>query len=172
MKKILPILIMVTALITLCQTTGCSRDGSHVTEGSTAPDFALKDLDGQSLRLSDLRGSVVLLNFWATWCPPCRQEVPSLQRLNSAMAGKGFRMVTISLDSGGRDTIEEFFRKTGTRVPALPDPSGTIAAKYGVSRFPETFIIDRQGIIRKKVIGAREWDNPEIIGYLEQIRKQ
>ena len=172
MKKIVPILILAVMTVALLQATGCSKGGSPVREGGAAPDFSMDDLEGHAVRLSALRGSVVLLNFWATWCPPCRQELPSLQRLNAAMAGKRFRMVTVSLDTGGRATIEEFFRKTGAWVPALPDPAGAIAAQYGVSRFPETFIIDRQGIIRKKVIGPREWDDPEIVGYLDQIERQ
>lgn len=114
----------------------------------------------------------MLLNFWATWCPPCQEEVPSLARLNSRMKGLPFRMLAVSVDEGGAETVERFFRKAGIRLPALIDPSGAVARLYGIRGVPETFVIDRQGVIRKKVVGPIVWDDPVMVSYLEDLGKQ
>src|SRR5512136_1255265 len=82
---------------------------SKAVEGAAAPDFTVKDLDGKDVKLSSLKGSVVLVNFWATWCPPCKEEIPSMIKLNKAMTGKAFRMLAISIDEGGKEAVEKFF---------------------------------------------------------------
>jgi len=150
----------------------CSKESSAPRLGSVAPDFSIKDATGKIVRLSDLRGSVVLLNFWATWCPPCKEEVPALSRLNARMAGTAFRMVTISIDEGGSNAVESFFRLAGYRLPTLLDPAGTVGKLYGITGVPETFIIDPQGVIRKKVLGPRAWDDPSVISYLSELQKR
>jgi len=150
----------------------CSKESSTPQLGSAAPDFSIKDATGQTVQLSDLRGSVVLLNFWATWCPPCKEEVPALSRLNERMAGTAFRMVTISIDEGGSKAVESFFRAAGYRLPTLLDPAGTVGRLYGITGVPETFIIDPQGVIRKKVVGPLAWDAPSVISYLSELQKR
>jgi peroxiredoxin len=151
---------------------GCLNRSSAPGEGSVAPDFTLKDLSGKTLRLSQLRGTVVLLNFWATWCPPCREEVPSLARLNAEMAGKEFRMVTVSIDEAGGNAVESFFRMSGFHLPTLPDPDARIAKLFGVKGVPETFILDRNGVIRKKIVGPLDWDDPSIVSYLTELQER
>jgi peroxiredoxin len=162
MKKYISLLFMVFLL----GAAGCSRHEekpSQAIEGSTAPDFTLKDLKGKDVKLSDLRGKIVVLNFWATWCPPCREEIPSMMRLNSAMAGKQFQMLAVSQDEGGREAIETYFSKSSNNLPALIDADQNIGKRYGLTGVPETFIIDKNGVILKKVIGALDWSRPEVI---------
>lgn len=150
----------------------CSKESSAPRSGSVAPDFSINDATGKTVQLSDLRGSVVLLNFWATWCPPCQEEVPALSRLNTRMAGTAFRMVTISIDEGGSAAVEDFFRTSGYRLPTLLDPAGAVGQLYGITGVPETFIIDSQGVIRKKVKGPLVWDDPSVIRYLSELQKR
>jgi len=164
------ILLLTSSLLALV--TACSKEGPAPHVGTVAPDFSLKDLSGKSVHLSELRGEVVLLNFWATWCPPCQEEVPSLSRLNAAMTGKGFRMLTVSIDDGGSKAVESFFQRTGYRLPTLLDSDGTVGKMYGITGVPETFILDRQGVVRKKVVGPLTWDAPSVISYLLELQKR
>lgn len=166
------------ALVLLVSSTACSRRDSGTAPNSTAPvvqkpapDVTVTALNGSSVKLSDLKGKVVLLNFWATWCPPCREEIPSMMQLNRAMTGKPFQMVAVSVDEGGRPAIEEYFRTSRNELPAYTDPGGTAAKIYGITGVPETFVIDRNGVIVKKVIGALDWNGPEAIAYLEGLMK-
>jgi len=173
MKKCLSLLAV---LVVLAVMTACNRNQANKTampvENSPAPEVVVNSLQGAPLKLSDLKGKVVLLNFWATWCPPCRSEIPSMMKLNAAMAGKPFQMVAISIDEGGRPAIESFFQTSGFSLPAYTDPDNRAAKTYGITGVPETFIIDRQGVIVKKVIGPLEWDSPEVAAFLEQLMKQ
>ena len=162
MKKYISLLF----ILLLLGAAGCSRHEekpSQAVEGSTAPDFTLKDLNGKEVRLSDLRGKIVVLNFWATWCPPCREEVPSLMRLNQAMAGKQFQMLAVSQDEGGKEAVEAYFKKSSNSLPALIDSDQKVGKRYGLTGVPETFIIDKNGIILKKIVGGLDWSSPEIV---------
>jgi thiol-disulfide isomerase/thioredoxin len=141
-------------------------------EKSPAPDVSVNSLaDGKTLKLSELKGKVVLLNFWATWCPPCREEIPSMMKLNTFMTGKPFQMVAISIDEGGKPAIESFFKESGFSLPTYLDASGASAKTYGVTGVPESFIIDKQGILVKKIIGGAAWDSPEVVSFLESMMK-
>jgi peroxiredoxin len=140
-------------------------------EGQQAPDFILADLSGTKTRLSDLQGEVVLVNFWATWCPPCREEIPSMVALNRIMVGKPFRMLAISMDQGGKDAVNDFFRNSGLTLPVLLDKDGNVGRLYGVTGVPETFVIDRKGVIIKKFIGPLDWSAPEVVNFLTGAMK-
>ncbi len=172
MRYTFRVLVLLTLVPVLCMAAGCSKRSTSPGEGSVAPDFTVKDLSGSALRLSQLRGTVVLLNFWATWCPPCREEIPSLARLNALMAGKEFRMVTVSIDEAGGNAVESFFRMSGFHLPTLPDPDGRIANLYGVKGVPETFILDRNGVVRKKIVGPLDWDDPSVVSYLSELQER
>ena len=156
---------------------GCSKKNESVQsvdgvkEKSPAPEVTVNSLKNVPLKLSDLKGKVVLLNFWATWCPPCREEIPSMIKLNSAMSGKPFQMVAISIDDGGVPAIEAFFKESGFVLPAYTDPDGKATKIYGVTGVPETFVIDKNGILVKKVIGPLAWDSAETISFLEGLMK-
>jgi peroxiredoxin len=151
---------------------GCAREEKPALAGNPAPDFTLRNLAGQEVKLADLRGKVVLVNFWATWCPPCREEIPSMDRLNRAMAGKPFQMLAISIDEGGKEAVEGFFNKAGVVLPALLDPGQTTGKRYGITGVPETFIVDKKGVILKKVVGGLDWSDPMVAGFLENAMKQ
>lgn len=156
---------------------GCSKKNETVQgeavvkEKSPAPGVIVNSLKNVPLKLSDLKGKVVLLNFWATWCPPCREEIPAMMKLNSAMAGKPFQMVAISVDEGGVPAIESFFKESGLSLPAYTDPDGKATKSYGITGVPESFIIDKNGILVKKVIGPLAWDSAETISFLEGLMK-
>jgi peroxiredoxin len=165
MKKII---VLVVSLFLLA-VTGCHKDVPAPKEGDAAPDFKLTSLSGPDVRLSDLRGKVVLVNFWASWCPPCREEIPSLVTLNTVMSGKNFRMLAVSQDVGGREAVAGFFKKLGISLPTLFDPDASVGKKYGITGVPETFIVDGNGIIRKKVVGPTDWSSPGMIRFISDL---
>jgi thiol-disulfide isomerase/thioredoxin len=149
-----------------------------VEKGSRAPDFAAYDMQGRPVRLSELRGQVVLLNIWATWCPPCREEMPSMQRLHERLGPAGLRIVAVSIDaaSGQSDAsgrpggdVEAFLREMGLTFTVWRDPEGGIQRVYRTTGVPESFLIDRDGVIAKKAIGAIEWDSPAIADLVQTL---
>lgn len=161
--------ILAVFMLAAFAASGCTKHDAPAVEGKAAPDFTLNDLSGRPVQLSALKGKVVLLNFWATWCPPCREEIPSMIRLNQAMQGKAFQMLAVSIDEGGREAVDSFFKRGGAALPALLDTDGKVARRYGTTGVPETFIIDAEGVIRKKVIGAMDWSSPEVLSALDDI---
>jgi len=129
--------------------------------GSRAPDFQAADLaTGDTVALSGFRGQVVLLNVWATWCEPCRVEMPSFERLHQELGPQGLRIVAVSIDEAGPDVVREFQREYGLTFQILHDRSRAIERIYQTTGVPETFVLNREGRIMKKVIGAAEWDSP------------
>ena len=133
-----------------------------VQAGLPAPDFTLPGLDGKEVSLSDFRGKVVLLNIWATWCPPCVQEMDSLQKLYDTFKQKDFEILAVSIDSLGRSVVAPFMKNYKLTFPALLDPAGTVQVAYQTTGVPESFIIDTKGLLVKKIIGPRDWVDPEI----------
>jgi peroxiredoxin len=134
-----------------------------------APDFAVTDLAGQAWRLSALRGKVVVLNVWTTWCPPCRDEMPSMDRLYTRFRDRDFVLLAVSQDEGGKQVVEPFVRDMKVSFPVLVDPEHQVGDLYGVWGYPETFIIDRNGYVVERVIGPRQWDAPESVAALEAL---
>jgi peroxiredoxin len=133
-----------------------------VSVGSGAPAFTARTLDApaRTKTLADYEGQVVLLNVWATWCAPCRVEMPSMQALHEAYGPKGLKIVAVSIDDpGAEQTIRAFAREYGLTFEILHDPSGAIQKSYQTTGVPETFVLGRDGVIRKKVIGAADWDS-------------
>jgi peroxiredoxin len=120
---------------------------------SLAPDFAVTDLDGKAVRLSAFRGKVVLLNLWATWCPPCREEMPTMERLHQRLKDQDFVLLAVSQDEEGKRVVEPFVRELGITFPVLVDPEHQVGDRYGVWGYPETFLIDRTGMIVERIIG-------------------
>ncbi|MDD2500878.1 MAG: TlpA disulfide reductase family protein [Geobacter sp.] len=171
MKKILLLLCCAVVLVSGCNKVKTDAPVKAPVEKSQAPEISVVSLDNQQLTLASLKGKVVLLNFWATWCPPCREEIPSMMKLNTIMAGKPFQMVCVSVDEGGKKAVEEFFKNSGFSLPAYTDPSGQVAKTYGITGVPETFVIDKNGVIVKKVIGGLDWNSPEVLSFLEGLMK-
>jgi peroxiredoxin len=121
------------------------------TEGSNAPEIALKDVSGKYVSIIGLRGSVIILNFWATWCPPCREEIPRLEKLYKEYRAKGLVVLGVSGDDEG--TIKDFASSHSVQYPLLADPGMRAHKLYHISFVPTTFVIDRNGVIRKKIPG-------------------
>ena len=169
MRRLITCMLLLAAVVAF----GCSKkaDGPAV-EGKPAPDFTLSDLSGKQVQLSSLKGKVVLVNFWATWCPPCREEIPSMVKLNQMMQGKNFQMLAVSIDERGKEAVQEFFSQAGVTLPALLDTDGSVARRYGTTGVPETFIVDTKGVVRKKVVGAVDWSVPDGVQYLEQLMQE
>jgi peroxiredoxin len=134
-----------------------------------APDFAAPDLHGQAVSLASLRGKVVVVNVWATWCPPCRQEMPSMERLAAHFRGRDFQLLAVSQDESAKEPVEAFARELGLSFPILLDPERQVGERFGVWGYPETFVIDRNGYVVERVIGPREWDSPESIAAIEAL---
>jgi len=132
-----------------------------VTIGSTAPDFRAKVLgDNRYKTLADYKGQVVLLNVWATWCPPCKAEMPSLQRLYQAYGDKGLKLVAVSIDDYvSEDSIRAFAKNFGITFEILHDSTHAIERLYQTTGYPESFVIGREGTIRKKWIGPDDWSS-------------
>ncbi len=139
-----------------------------VSEGQTAPDFRFKDQYGKELSLSDFRGKVVLVNFWATWCSPCREEMPSMDALSHQMDREQLKILALSVDDSW-DSVNEFMRQTKMTVPVYADFDKKISLQYGTLKFPETYIVDRKGKVALKVIGATDWTAPTMIAYLQKL---
>jgi len=138
----------------------------RVAEGSSAPDFVLPNLAGQTFSLP--KDSVVLLNFWATWCPPCRQEMPSMAQLHQTMAKRGLRVVAISVDRDPQ-ALTAFVREYNLKFQVLHDNQSNISRTYGVFRYPESFLIDRKGVVRRHVVGAIDWMSPNVLRDIEAM---
>ena len=144
-----------------------------VAKRPAATDYMTEDLDGKTQRLSDYRGKVVLVNFWATWCPPCRKELPSMQRLWGKLKGEPFTMHAI--DTG--ETVEEilpFLFSTGTELtfPILLDHDSAILKAWPVIALPTTFVVDKQGQIAYRAVGGRGWEDPALVEELRQLRRE
>lgn len=140
--------------------------------GQAGPDFELPLLTGESVRLQDYRGKVVFLNIWATWCGPCREEMPSMEKLYQALKDYDFEILAVSIDSQGADVVAPFAKKFNLTFPILLDRDGVTGRIYGTTGVPETFIIDKRGVIVSKVIGYRDWSDPAVIGALKELAQK
>jgi peroxiredoxin len=147
-----------------------TKPASNIAEvGLPAPDFELKDPDGRLWRLSDMKGAVVFVNFWATWCAPCIEEMPSIQKLyEKTKDNPEFRLLTVLFRDDPKNAYLFMTEKKYT-FPLLIDPDGSVARSYGLTGVPETYIIDKKGALRGKTIGPENWDSPGIIDNLNRI---
>ena len=143
------------------------RQGEASVAGKTAENFDLK-LSGKSGRLSDLRGKVVVLNFWATWCPPCIEETPALNRLEKHISPRGGMVLGVSVDEDAA-AYQKFLVDHGITFATFRDPSKKISADYGTSLYPDTYVIDRRGRIARKFMGPQNWDSPEMLAYFDAL---
>jgi peroxiredoxin len=140
-----------------------------ITSGDRAPEFRLKTVNNASVSLADLHGKVVMVHFWATWCPPCVEEIPTLDRLYRSLMGKDFMMLAVSEDEGGAGGVASFIQQNRLNLPVLLDTGNDVARLYGTYKLPETYIVDREGVVRYKAIGPRDWTDPSNIQILQNI---
>jgi cytochrome c biogenesis protein CcmG/thiol:disulfide interchange protein DsbE len=145
--------------------TGCER-GSHPGNlGKPAPQFTISD-GVQTIDLSKLRGQIVVLNLWASWCAPCVEELPSLLAMQQQLPG--VKVIAVSLDQDD-DVYRKFLSEHSVDLKTVRDPDGKVNALYGTVQIPETYIIDRQGILRRKFVSAQNWTSPQILAYLSKL---
>jgi peroxiredoxin len=135
--------------------------------GSAAPDFTVEDSD-RKVSLNQMRGKVVVLNFWATWCPPCVDEMPSLVQMQQRMKDRGVEVLAVSVDADP-GAYQRFLKDYRVNLLTVRDPDQKSNGLYGTFKFPETYIIDRQGVLRRKFIGPIDWGTPEIVDYLAKL---
>jgi peroxiredoxin len=131
-------------------------------------DFSASRLDGTPVRLSSLKGKVVFLNFWATWCPPCREEMPSMEALYQRFRGRDLEFLALDIQEG-REAVAAFMKEHGLTFPAALDSTGRISAQYGIRGIPTTFIIDRDGGIVASAVGGRDWNTQEVAAALDAL---
>jgi len=154
-------------LVCLLASSGCYA-GSHPSRiGSPAPDFTVRDSD-HTVTLSQFKGQVVVLNFWATWCPPCIEEMPSLVQMQQRMKSRGVTVLAVSVDADD-NAYHHFLQNHGVNLLAVRDPDQKSNSLYGTFKFPETYIVDRNGVVRRKFIGAVDWTEPEILDFLSKL---
>ena len=137
--------------------------------GQHLADFTLPDMSGAPVQLAGLRGKVVFINVWTTWCPPCIEEMPTIQRLHEQLNPKGLVVLAINMDALGRQTVEPFLAKRHLTFPILLDPESRTERLYGTAGIPESFIVDKAGLLVEKIVGPRDWAHPEVIALFERL---
>lgn len=163
MKRI-PLLAALCALLLL---PACDTGSRPPRIGHPAKDFTIQDSD-RKVTLDQFKGQIVVLNFWATWCPPCVEELPSLEIMQERMRSRGLVVLGVSIDVD-ENAYHHFVKERGVNFVTVRDPQEKVAQLYGTSGWPETYIIDRQGIVRRKFIGAVEWNSPDILEFLSRL---
>lgn len=139
----------------------------------TAPKFrAINLATRDTVSLDDYAGSVTLVNIWATWCLPCREEMPSMQQLYDSLGTRGFRIAAISIDEGSPEDVTAFAQKLGLTFDILHDRTGTVVQLYQTTGVPESFLLDRRGVLVKRVIGPHDWSSPANVGAVERLLQQ
>ena len=177
--SILPVLLAVGGLVSVAAVDAqppqavkrAPVERGIVQIGDEAPNFMLRDLAGNVISLSQLRGKVVLLNFWATWCGPCRVEMPAMEQLYRTLPRREFEILAVSTDSQGAAVTRPFQKQMGFTFPILHDSEYQVGLAYGARTIPITFMLDRQGVVRQKIFGARDWDSPEARDLIHALMK-
>ncbi len=136
--------------------------------GDRAPDFTLPSLDSRALTLRDYRRQVVILNFWATWCPPCVEEAPSLESFAESTRGQGVTVIGVSVDQNVNE-LREFVSRHRLSFPIARDPDQALASRFGTYKFPETYILDRDGKVAEKIIGPIDWQDPRMLSFVHAL---
>ena len=168
-KILSPIALILVAAVLYAFAAPSYRQGEASLAGRRAKDFPLQ-ITGAT-HLADLRGKVVVLNFWASWCPPCLEETQSLNHLQQDIAAKGGVVLGMSVDED-QTAYEKFLVDNHVVFPTYRDASKKSAAEYGTSMFPETFLIDREGRLARKIVGPQDWQSPEVMGSIDILLNQ
>ncbi len=138
-------------------------------EGFLAPSFSLVNSNGSVINMVDYQGKVVLLNFWASWCGPCKIEIPSLKKLYQMRRGPNFEILAVSLDRTPASKLTSFVSANQMEFPILLNPEGDVAEKYRVRGIPASFLLDKKGMIRWKVVGGKEWNGTDVLNRIDQL---
>jgi len=157
------------ALLSFVLLISCAGEQAAKPEaGSPAPDFTLATLDGQGHRLRDLRGKVVFVNLWATWCPPCREEMPSMVRFYEGFKDRGVEILAVSEDTDG-EALRKFVTKYRVTFPVLRDENKRVYQLYRATGVPETHLINKRGVIEASTIGPFDWTSPGVVQKVEAL---
>lgn len=148
--------------------SACRKQPNPIAVGESAPDFTLRALGRGSVSLRDYRDQVVVVNFWATWCPPCVTEAPSLEKFAVEMRTRGVAVIGVSVDQD-ETALSSFVSSYHLSFPIARDPDRAVASRYGTFKFPESYILDRHGRVAEKIIGAIDWQDPRIISFVEEF---
>lgn len=184
MKKYLAVVVLIGLVIWGLYDVGAKSNSAGVStntdqgqqltvgleKGNLAPDFELRSVDGKAIKLSSLRGKKVIVNFWATWCPPCRLEMPEMEKFYTKTKNEGIEILAVNLTKAekSRADVPSFMEAYGITFPVLLDENGEAARLYDVSSIPASFIIDTQGVIREKIVGPMTYDSmQEMLGTLK-----
>ena len=159
-------IIFLIALLALLL-SGCYSGSRPPRIGTDAPDFTVKDSE-RTVKLSDYRGQVVVLNFWASWCPPCIEETPSLVQMQARLKDKGIIVLAVSEDAD-EAAYRRFLQRFNSNLVSVRDPSAKTKGLYGTVLIPETYIIDRRGVVRRKFVSAVDWNSPEVVDFLTKL---
>ena len=171
------VILLAAGLVTLCRLDDNPGDSGPVDRqmavvGKPLPDFSFPDLSGGKVGLSDHRGKVVLVHVWATWCPPCVAEMPSMEALYQKLPKDSFEILAVSIDAQGRDAVAPFIERNRLTFPALLDPDGAISLPYGITGVPESFIADKDGMLVRKIIGPISWTSTAAFELLHGLIQQ
>jgi peroxiredoxin len=166
MNRARSLLLLALALLVAVPASAVHR----VQIGKPAPDFSLPSLGGKKVSLSEYKGKAVFLNFWATWCPPCKDEMPSMEKIYREQKGRGLEILAVSIDKGSKE-VEAFKKEYGLTFPILLDPDNLVAALYELAFVPTTYLIDRSGNVVLRETQYRDWTDPESRKLLEKILK-
>ncbi len=166
-KSIILIIAIAVAAAAIFLGPGGKPYKTIISVGAPAPDFELRDSTGKLWKLSDLKGKVVFINFWATWCTACKAEMPHKTELLNKMQGRPFQMLGV-LYRDDPVNLPSYFMKHNVSAPTLIDPDNAMARLYGITGVPETFILDKEGILRERVVGQKEWSSPENMALIEK----
>jgi thiol-disulfide isomerase/thioredoxin len=172
-SRVWPASVALSALLAALAAAGCNTSGPPK-PGDLAPEFVLQSADGNVRKLSNYRGKVVLVNLWATWCPPCIAEFPVLERLTKDYGDKGLVILAVAGDEDTR-AVHDFLGRSPAQFEVLLDPDGAIGTRYGITGYPETFFVDRQGRLRDKFIGPLPHEGgsvaPALVAKIEEMLK-
>jgi cytochrome c biogenesis protein CcmG/thiol:disulfide interchange protein DsbE len=155
-------LVALTLLISACDT-----GSTPARIGRVAPDFTVQDAE-RKVALNEFRGKVVVLNFWATWCMPCIEEMPSLVQMQRRLKDRGITVVAVSLDKDA-ESYQRFLRNHNISLLTVRDEKQQSSDLYGTFKFPETYVIDRNGVMRRKFVGPVDWSQPEVVDFLSKL---
>lgn len=166
-KRILQVCLGISLVFLIVQIARSVRE-PNVNVGDRAPNFEIRADNGRTLTLDSYKGRVLVLNFWATWCPPCVDELPSLNALSKQLEDTGVTVLGVSVDRN-EPGYKEFLRRFGVAFETARDPDGNVSSAYGTFKFPETYVIDKEGIVRQKHINSQNWLDPAIIGGIKAL---
>lgn len=170
MNNVIRVIAMLFLMGTAVLFASCAEKKTEVAQGNSAPKLDVRNVStGQTLDISQLKGKVVFVNFWASWCMPCKEEMPSIEALHrDLLKNDKFLMVTILYKDDAK-TGTDYMKANGYTFPLFTDNDGISAKQYGVTGVPETYLIDKQGALRKRIIGPADWNSPEAKAYINAM---